>query len=122
MPALSGELAVRVSTGETRGRRGGMGGAANGGTSPRRVSEMSSDGGEKWRCIFPTALVSTSSANFVVGSALPCSWPAWCWPPARRPPASAPAPATEASALAPAPAPAKVYVVGTDAAYAPFES
>ncbi|MCV4567391.1 transporter substrate-binding domain-containing protein, partial [Escherichia coli] len=38
------------------------------------------------------------------------------------PPAPAPAPATEASAPAPAPAPAKVYVVGTDAAYAPFES
>lgn len=34
----------------------------------------------------------------------------------------APAPAVEASAPAPAPAPAKVYVVGTDAAYAPFES
>ena len=32
------------------------------------------------------------------------------------PPAAAPA------ATAPAPAPAKVYVVGTDAAYAPFES
>lgn len=38
------------------------------------------------------------------------------------PPAPAPAPAVEASAPAPAPAPAKVYVVGTDAAYAPFES
>jgi polar amino acid transport system substrate-binding protein len=37
-------------------------------------------------------------------------------------PAPAPAPTTEASAPAPAPAPAKVYVVGTDAAYAPFES
>jgi polar amino acid transport system substrate-binding protein len=36
------------------------------------------------------------------------------------PPAPAPAPAPVASA--PAPAPAKVYVVGTDAAYAPFES
>ncbi|PPE70488.1 basic amino acid ABC transporter substrate-binding protein [Caldimonas thermodepolymerans] len=35
-------------------------------------------------------------------------------------PAPAPAPATEAAA--PAPAPAQVYVVGTDAAYAPFES
>ncbi|WP_295639905.1 basic amino acid ABC transporter substrate-binding protein [uncultured Methylibium sp.] len=35
-------------------------------------------------------------------------------------PAPAPAPAPVASA--PAPAPAKVYVVGTDAAYAPFES
>ena len=34
------------------------------------------------------------------------------------PPAPAPAPAPVASA----PAPAKVYVVGTDAAYAPFES
>lgn len=34
-------------------------------------------------------------------------------------PAPAPAPTTEAAA--PAPAPAKVYVVGTDAAYAPFE-
>lgn len=34
------------------------------------------------------------------------------------PPAAAPAPV----ASAPAPAPAKVYVVGTDAAYAPFES
>ena len=33
-----------------------------------------------------------------------------------------PAPAAAASAAAPAPAPAKVYVVGTDAAYAPFES
>ena len=33
-----------------------------------------------------------------------------------------PAPAPVASAAAPAPAPAKVYVVGTDAAYAPFES
>ena len=33
-----------------------------------------------------------------------------------------PAPAVVASAAAPAPAPAKVYVVGTDAAYAPFES
>ena len=33
-----------------------------------------------------------------------------------------PAPAPLASAPAPAPAPAKVYVVGTDAAYAPFES
>ncbi len=40
----------------------------------------------------------------------------------QEPPAPAPAPATEASAPAPAPAPAKVYVVGTDAAYAPFES
>lgn len=38
------------------------------------------------------------------------------------PPAPAPTPAVEASAPAPAPAPAKVYVVGTDAAYAPFES
>ncbi len=37
------------------------------------------------------------------------------------PPAPAPAPAAPA-AVAPAPAPAKVYVVGTDAAYAPFES
>ncbi len=35
------------------------------------------------------------------------------------PPAPTPAPAP---AAAPAPAPAKVYVVGTDAAYAPFES
>ena len=33
-----------------------------------------------------------------------------------------PAPAATASAAAPAAAPAKVYVVGTDAAYAPFES
>ena len=33
-----------------------------------------------------------------------------------------PAPTPVASAAAPAPAPAKVYVVGTDAAYAPFES
>jgi polar amino acid transport system substrate-binding protein len=33
-----------------------------------------------------------------------------------------PAPTPVASAPAPAPAPAKVYVVGTDAAYAPFES
>ncbi len=33
-----------------------------------------------------------------------------------------PAPAAAAPAAAPAPAPAKVYVVGTDAAYAPFES
>ena len=33
-----------------------------------------------------------------------------------------PAPAAVASAAAPAPATAKVYVVGTDAAYAPFES
>ena len=33
-----------------------------------------------------------------------------------------PAPAVVASAAAPATAPAKVYVVGTDAAYAPFES
>ncbi len=33
-----------------------------------------------------------------------------------------PAPATPAPAAAPAPAPAKVYTVGTDAAYAPFES
>ncbi|AKJ31518.1 basic amino acid ABC transporter substrate-binding protein [Caldimonas brevitalea] len=37
-------------------------------------------------------------------------------------PAPTPTPGTEASAAAPAPAPAKVYVVGTDAAYAPFES
>lgn len=37
------------------------------------------------------------------------------------PPAPAPAPA-ETTTAAPAPAPAKVYVVGTDAAYAPFES
>jgi polar amino acid transport system substrate-binding protein len=34
----------------------------------------------------------------------------------------APAPVASAPASAPAPAPAKVYVVGTDAAYAPFES
>lgn len=34
----------------------------------------------------------------------------------------APAASTEATASAPAAAPAKVYVVGTDAAYAPFES
>ena len=38
----------------------------------------------------------------------------------KEPPPPAPAPAPVASA--PAPAPAKVYVVGTDAAYAPFES
>jgi polar amino acid transport system substrate-binding protein len=38
----------------------------------------------------------------------------------QEPPKTAAAPA--ASAAAPAPAPAKVYVVGTDAAYAPFES
>jgi ABC-type amino acid transport substrate-binding protein len=31
-------------------------------------------------------------------------------------------PAPAPAATAPAPAPAKVYVVGTDAAYAPFES
>jgi polar amino acid transport system substrate-binding protein len=36
----------------------------------------------------------------------------------KEPPAPAPAPV----ASAPAPAPAKVYAVGTDAAYAPFES
>ncbi len=36
--------------------------------------------------------------------------------------AETPAPAPVASAAAPAPALAKVYVVGTDAAYAPFES
>ncbi len=34
----------------------------------------------------------------------------------------APAPVASAAASAPAPAPAKVFVVGTDAAYAPFES
>ncbi|MCW7539933.1 basic amino acid ABC transporter substrate-binding protein [Aquabacterium sp. A7-Y] len=38
------------------------------------------------------------------------------------PPAPAAPPTTEASAPAPSPAPAKTYVVGTDAAYAPFES
>jgi len=40
------------------------------------------------------------------------------------PPPAAPAPAPEASAAAapPPPPPAKVYTVGTDAAYAPFES
>jgi len=38
------------------------------------------------------------------------------------PPAPPPAPAAAAPASAPAPAPAKVHVVGTDAAYAPFES
>jgi polar amino acid transport system substrate-binding protein len=37
-------------------------------------------------------------------------------------PAPAPAPAPAPQAAAPAPAPAKVYTVGTDAAYAPFES
>jgi polar amino acid transport system substrate-binding protein len=37
-------------------------------------------------------------------------------------PAPAPAPAAAAPAAAPAPAAGKVYVVGTDAAYAPFES
>jgi polar amino acid transport system substrate-binding protein len=37
-------------------------------------------------------------------------------------PAAAPASAPAPVAAAPAPAPAKVYVVGTDAAYAPFES
>lgn len=36
--------------------------------------------------------------------------------------AETPAPAASAPAVASAPAPAKVYVVGTDAAYAPFES
>ena len=38
------------------------------------------------------------------------------------PPAPAPAPVASAPEPAPAPAPAKVFVVGTDAAYAPFES
>ncbi len=38
------------------------------------------------------------------------------------PPAPAAAPVAAAPAAAPAPPPAKVYVVGTDAAYAPFES
>jgi polar amino acid transport system substrate-binding protein len=38
------------------------------------------------------------------------------------PPATTATPAPAASAAAPAPAPAKVYAVGTDAAYAPFES
>jgi polar amino acid transport system substrate-binding protein len=38
------------------------------------------------------------------------------------PPPPPPAPAAAAPASAPAPAPAKVVVVGTDAAYAPFES
>jgi polar amino acid transport system substrate-binding protein len=38
------------------------------------------------------------------------------------PPAPPPAPAAAAPASAPAPTPAKVVVVGTDAAYAPFES
>ena len=33
-----------------------------------------------------------------------------------------PPPAAAATAAAPAPAPAKVYAVGVDAAYAPFES
>ena len=37
-------------------------------------------------------------------------------------PAETPAAASVASAAAPAPAPGKVYAVGTDAAYAPFES
>jgi polar amino acid transport system substrate-binding protein len=36
--------------------------------------------------------------------------------------AEPPAPVASAPAAAPAPAPAKVYMVGTDAAYAPFES
>jgi len=40
----------------------------------------------------------------------------------KKEPPPAPAAAAPASAAAPAPAPAKVYVVGTDAAYAPFES
>jgi polar amino acid transport system substrate-binding protein len=40
----------------------------------------------------------------------------------KKEPPPAPAAATPAPAAAPAPAPAKVYVVGTDAAYAPFES
>ncbi len=43
-----------------------------------------------------------------------------CGKQAEPPPPPPAAPAVEASA--PAPAPAKVYVVGTDAAYAPFES
>jgi polar amino acid transport system substrate-binding protein len=40
----------------------------------------------------------------------------------KAPEPAAPAPVASAPAAAPAPAPAKVYVVGTDAAYAPFES
>jgi polar amino acid transport system substrate-binding protein len=39
-----------------------------------------------------------------------------------KPQAPAPAPKADAAKAAPAPAPAKVLVVGTDAAYAPFES
>lgn len=40
----------------------------------------------------------------------------------KEPEPAPPAPVASAPASAPAPAPAKVYVVGTDAAYAPFES
>jgi polar amino acid transport system substrate-binding protein len=57
------------------------------------------------------ALLAFASAAFVAG----------CGKAPDPKPADAPAPAAAASAPAPAPA-AKVYVVGTDAAYAPFES
>jgi polar amino acid transport system substrate-binding protein len=40
----------------------------------------------------------------------------------KEPPPPPPAPPAPAPAAAPAPAPARVYAVGTDAAYAPFES
>jgi polar amino acid transport system substrate-binding protein len=59
------------------------------------------------------ALLAFASAAFVAG----------CGKAPDPKPADAPAPAPAAAASAPAPAPAaKVYVVGTDAAYAPFES
>jgi polar amino acid transport system substrate-binding protein len=59
------------------------------------------------------ALLAFASAAFVAG----------CGKAPDPKPAEAPAPAPAAAASAPAaPAPAKVYVVGTDAAYAPFES
>jgi polar amino acid transport system substrate-binding protein len=58
------------------------------------------------------ALLAFASAAFVAGCGKA---------PDPKPAAPAPAPAAAASAPAPAPA-AKVYVVGTDAAYAPFES
>jgi polar amino acid transport system substrate-binding protein len=57
-------------------------------------------------------VASISAAGFLLGA---------CGKKAEAPAAPAPAPAA-ASVAAPAPAPAKVYVVGTDAAYAPFES
>ena len=52
-------------------------------------------------------------------SLIPCVLAMLCLPALAAEP---PAPAPVASAPASAPAPAKVYVVGTDAAYAPFES